>query len=587
MRVLNGHQTDLMKNEFLWEDVVTSTKYVVEKEVKSLDQNNYREPVYIEGVTTSRLPIMADAVKLLKLFAYMYHEKLNLANLPEAPKTYHAFMGMLGEGTEHIEDMEVALIKGGAFKIKNYYLENDEIKDIRGASSLLTYVTETRLPEIVKNLYPPECIIYNGGGNLLIMLPLQNEDSKKDIQNIIIKFQKAFDQYTITVEKAFTYHTCQLREVLVDFKGIMAKLDKSLQDKRKSRLYNMIRPAPMLNQIIEISDQTKVRILAEKAPMGICEKCGTKNSGYLDYTGKNICGSCLHKTLVGREEKRGYFEKFAYHTSEKLERLPQTISDIQDERGYVAVIYGDGNNIGNVLQKVNSIYEMMQFSRKATEAASLAVYHSLAAHNRQNGKLLPFEVIALGGDDIFLIVPARNALSISQDLIRSFHEEFLNQTDKKVTATMSVGIVAAKYNNPVKISFELVQQCLKKAKKEERKNLLNGCNHGSIEFMVLEGTSNISSDLEGDTSLFPMDEQEFSEFMEMVQKFKVSFPQKTALYSLMEASERMGESEYELYYDYYIAKLNARETEKIQLLLDVKRKKRKPWRDILKVWDYC
>jgi len=74
-----------------------------------------------------------------------------------------------------------------------------------------------------------------------------------------------------------------------------------------------------------------------------------------------------------------------------------------------------------------------------------------------------FEAIALGGDDIFIIVPGNRSLEITNKIIEKFDGAFENKM------TMSAGICIAKSSTPIRTLFEIAQYMLKSAKRYSRK----------------------------------------------------------------------------------------------------------------------
>ncbi len=73
------------------------------------------------------------------------------------------------------EAHRVALVYGGATKIKGYVFEAPKLPEIRGASALLEWVNDHRLPAIWRETLGESlgesCIIYAGGGNFLAFAP--------------------------------------------------------------------------------------------------------------------------------------------------------------------------------------------------------------------------------------------------------------------------------------------------------------------------------------------------------------------------------------------------------------------------------
>jgi hypothetical protein len=132
--------------------------------------------------------------------------------------------------------------------------------------------------------------------------------------------------------------------------------------------------------------------------------------------------------------------------------------------GCMALIYGDGNNFGNIIKNIKNVYEMMYFSRKAESSAFKATLEAIRKGYEAEGEEIPFEVIELGGDDIFIITPAKSSLIMASKLIETFDKEFQNKSDinKSTNVTMSIGVAISKYSTPIRNMFELANKLLKK-----------------------------------------------------------------------------------------------------------------------------
>ena len=79
-------------------------------------------------------------------------------------------------------------------------------------------------------------------------------------------------------------------------------------------------------------------------------------------------------------------------------------------------------------------------------------------------KVLCFEIVAVGGDDIFILLPADKAISFSYELIRMYKEAY----DEHFTgnqSTLSVGVCIAKPSEKIKVMLETAEEKLKDAKK--------------------------------------------------------------------------------------------------------------------------
>jgi CRISPR-associated protein Cmr2 len=203
-------------------------------------------------------------------------------------------------------------------------------------------------------------------------------------------------------------------------------------------------------------------------------------------------------------------------------------------RGFVAYIYADGNNMGGHIQKIKTPQEYQKFSQDIFNATEKSVYKALFKHLKphklqgladpesecRNEKWIhPFEIIAIGGDDVMLIVPADKALAIAETLGIEFEAYLANDKDYKILNTeeyqdkihryrpitalpsasklsMSTGVLITADATPIYYAEDLTTQLLKTAK-EKAKHLKNhGYYGGTVDFMVLKTVTMISSNIQ-------------------------------------------------------------------------------------------
>lgn len=456
-------------------------------------------------------------------------------------------------------DLEIDIVKGSIYKIKKYFLENNKIKDIRGASTILDYLNIEATLNYLEEKYIKECSIYCGGGNVLLIVP------KGAGQNICKELEELYTEVSLTAKIAFEYVTCKLNE-LVRYSDIMRILNEKLEERKKIKIYE-INPDNDLEKIkIEGKEvRFKYETINDKK---VCKLCSVRDAKYKAYTPEGeipVCPSCLRKNTVGKDRERFYDEfckyiksKFKPNYNMKNRYEINSINDISDSRGYIAVIYADGNNMGNVIKNIETPFQQMYFSRKLDEITKQSVYESLY---EVMGEDVKFEAIALGGDDVFLIVPADVSLVVSAKIIDKFNKAF------KYKMTISAGICIAKYNTPLQNMFNISQQSLKNAKKYLKKI---DENDGTVDIIVIEGSSYFSL---GDkrTSLFPMTCSRLFKVLKIVSKMKNDEKiKKNQIYKLKYAANNMESiNEFQLFYLYQQARNSKKYTEYVSQIFDI------------------
>lgn len=226
-------------------------------------------------------------------------------------------------------------------------------------------------------------------------------------------------------------------------------------------------------------------------------------------------------------------------------RFPKPASDVgeigaaSEPRRYIGLIYADGNNIGRVMATLSDPGLYHQVSDALTDVAQQSVFAALAEHlapalvtgeETKGPKLVhPFEILAIGGDDLFIVVPGSRAgdiaLSIARvfeiELTRRFAELGLTMSSatslegryygrdpaaaavKQFTPTvgLSAGVLIAQENSPFFFLRDLVAQLLKRAK-DLAKNHAAAHDQdgkprprfygGAVDFMVLKSTTMVT-----------------------------------------------------------------------------------------------
>ncbi len=369
--------------------------------------------------------------------------------------------------------INLRILKGGSYKIKQYYLENRELKDIRGASILLTHVEETVIPRIISNKFIRECIVYCGGGNIFAILPEScNDDFHTDLENEARK---------LLISAGIAYHLSDVMDCSVllndNYNSQMANIENKLGERKKLIISNPINAkSEYIGKNIKINEMN-VEIKSGGNGSGICSACG-KRIAFYSLGGDNLCASCLHKRCVGAEAKHSkYINEYIKYTGKE----PVDINCLTDiDREYISVVYGDGNNMGGIISKFKKITEMMSFSRDVKTVANKAVFQSMSQCGIDR-----FEVVGLGGDDVFVIVPGRKAYTFSLKLIEIYNNQFIGKYDKECS-TMSVGIAIGKAKMPVRILLEVAEDRLSDAKTISKENKQKNCDDGSLAFTVMD-----------------------------------------------------------------------------------------------------
>ena len=537
------------------------------------------------------LPSIRDAARLYVLFDYLLSE--DKAHF-DRNKSYQSFINGGNETIIHIlhsiahgkpvepeQNIEVDFIKGCFYKIKKYFLENNKIKDIRGASAILDYLNTEATLEYLDREYIKECAVYCGGGNVLIISP------KGEGEKICRELELLYTRISLTAKNAFAYIACSVDDIAVRYNEIQGMLNNQLEERKRLKLYE-INPD---NDVVEVQIKGKVfKFEGQEIDQRgqVCWLCGIRDAKYKipSPDGKiNVCPSCLRKNTVGRG-KAIFYDEFEKNQQIKMKKRNEinSIDDIEDSRGYVAVIYADGNNLGNVVKNIKTPFQHMYFSRKLDHTTKYCVYSSIYEVMQEGSA---FEALCLGGDDLLIVVPADISFDIANKIINKFDKAFDYQI------TISAGVCIAKSSTPIQNMFSISQYCLKNAKKYEKKISEKS---GTVDVVVLEGGQTTDPEHRAST-LFPMTAKNAEKIIQVIKEMKGQIST-SQIHKFKYAADHMSVNQFQLFYLYQVAKLNSRKyTEYLNKIFDsddpsfaglvrVGDELVSPWHDIALLWDY-
>ncbi|NEP56341.1 MAG: type III-B CRISPR-associated protein Cas10/Cmr2, partial [Symploca sp. SIO2G7] len=291
---------------------------------------------------------------------------------------------------------------------------------------------------------------------------------------------------------------------------------------------------------------------------------------------------------------------------------------ITSSNGFVGYISADVNNMGGYIQKqIKTPQEYQQFSRDILEVMESSVYTALAKHLnprklanltepesiKRNGRIVhPFEILAIGGDDVLLIVPADKAVEIAQTIGAEFEKQLAeirgglyalpethddksvhryqgkNVTASRCQLSMSVGVLIADHKTPIYYADKLYDQLLKSAKKQA-KHLKDTQQYygGTVDLLTMKSVTMISSRLkefrdQGLTQKVrgsilrryaaPYTLHELRGLIEATKALKVSAFPRSQIYQIRSFLEQ-GRRTTILNYRYFRTRLNSREQKNI------------------------
>lgn len=392
-----------------------------------------------------------------------------------------------------LDEKNVALVGVGAQRIKQFVFESPGLNEIRGASTLLDDCV-ARLKHQVSQELGPEVVLRAAAATLEFLTTVSDSEAW------LSRLHKEFLSQTGAAFVAAAALPTSAANLLRDYQNVLRDFHTSLERDRY---------LPDLP-------------LTESLPFEVrCELCGRRAAENWRKDAENqlkpVCRVCNTKRELGRNESKGKSREVLdwlgceYGNPAKLgvratDFFPQDLGELTPDwakRKRLAVIYGDGNNFGEVVSHLSSLALGLQWTHrveKTTQAAvALALAHATkeaSAAARRTLPKLPFQILALGGDDLSVLTWGRIGLRVC--------EQFLCLTDLELQSgsgprlvnkplAFSLGALFCDDKAPVRRTVDFAEnELLKWAKRAARRS---ASQHGKLAFQLALTAEQIPPDL--------------------------------------------------------------------------------------------
>ncbi len=372
--------------------------------------------------------------------------------------------------------------------VKKYVFATKSLKEIRGASAILENLTHEDARKVINETKGE--IFYLSGGSGLIMF--NHETAAKDFAS---RLPQVFFQRTITA---------QVKIASKEFK------ESTPFAEVRAQLNTLLATTPPIAPIgVSLSPATPLCSACKANPVKKLHDFDADSS-------ESLCEACLKKIdhMKKRKDKIShlpYLLGIAKHTNQKTATWnpPESLATVgeacETRKGYVGLIYADGNQMGRALERLEDhqpedilqfqeiAEKYREFSQNLKNALEDAVYSSIMeAHpegviDEEGITQFASEILFLGGDDLLLVCPADHALAIGAKIAQKFED---TASIKKKGMSLSVGILIAQSQIPIYTMQAQAEQLLKSAKKHsfwlDKKD---ASSRAAIDFSVLTTSS--------------------------------------------------------------------------------------------------
>jgi HD superfamily phosphodiesterase len=369
------------------------------------------------------------------------------------------------------------------FKGIQSFIKSNNLKVMNGASRLVDLAIFTILPFILcyRNrigLYP-ENILYNGGGNITIVIPTNKEKELKDFidkdapwpvrGNIRYAGSYLYKSFIKTNKEIDDMLACDKLKVCEEGKGI------------DYNLYELCKSCGN-SAIVKVSSN----YYEEEKEM--CKECQKKlREGVSYHFSYKI--NMLKLVNNDNDDKDKLLKNILeYIAGHKIKEIKSGIQEYKD----MALIKFDGNLMGQLMTSSISLTDAFERSIRidySIKQAFLSFLNKLIDKGlAEYAKRIIMGLQYIGGDDGLIIVPSTISIPFALHMI---NEYYLNMGKR---STLSVGIAIAKPKHPIQLLKDGAEYLLDKAKDNTRQYTYDTYRYvnkeefkGALAFYVADG----------------------------------------------------------------------------------------------------
>lgn len=416
-----------------------------------------------------------------------------------------------------------------ADRIQDYVFATQELKLIRGASTLQDWLNRERIPQAAS------CgrVITKAGGSVLA----------------VFDTRPAAEAFCASAERLYLKHTAvataSTAVVALDDSDFKARFEalRTLLDRRKFARSNL---APAVASPFSV----------------VCGACGLYPAAASDGE-KLQCAACL---LRARKSDRGA------HLPNGLDPPPdfEFIAARSFPQNYLAYLHIDLDRLGSfVAERATSLEHLQTISQTIDSAVvdsiksaceSLLIEEQPQPDGAPPKRTALYEFPLIGGDDTLLIVPAHRCFEI----LRLFEEGYVSKAaGLGEYPTFSVGLVIAHHHFPISEFVNLGKALVKNAKRIKPAATSAQGPH-SIDFRIVQTAlpSQAKSDEEVRASLRPYNLSHFLTLASATRDVAAAVPSSklNALYSMVQR----GQEAASLYYADLLARAKPEHKQALQ-----------------------
>jgi CRISPR/Cas system-associated protein Cas10 (large subunit of type III CRISPR-Cas system) len=371
--------------------------------------------------------------------------------------------------SDNYKDYNFAFLGGDTDRVGEFIHQSRRLPDLVARSNTAKIAIEKAVSTISAVL-GPECVIYEGGGNFLILSPLSKVEELEDI------CRKSFNEAT-EERLSMTVHYCkkngsdiavfpyQVDRERSGFNVVWSDVFKEIRAEKRAKPPRSLRDSDLNRRLCDVCLVEPATVEDPHHPYWIVED-GIRRR-------ECLCARC--HSLRDREWKAGvWLEKY-----------------VDKETGLTAVFKIDGDDVGNIIEGTMLREEC---KKKASPARLSSISRLIDSTCRRMGEMVVDDYegkcIYAAGDDLLGVVKGSQGLKCVKELTDFFNKQMAGKV------TMSAGMVIMKADFPVYMALEALEQLLKNAKDYREKQDFSKTEKANIDFEVIYGLGLTKGDFE-------------------------------------------------------------------------------------------
>ncbi len=354
------------------------------------------------------------------------------------------------------QDFRASLVVVGAERIQRYIFEGPGLPEMRGASVLLEEATQ-KVRTLVEEQIGPEAVLRAAGSTVIFVATPEEAPRLAECCRRIF-LEKTAAGLPITVGWA--------EATWSELHGRYSRVAGEAWGKRGA------------------DRQGRRQGQAGVLPFEVrCANCGTRSAdSWVRKAGGDepeaYCTPCEGKRQAGKDKQGKLFQLFqeANVTAENMdvgdkmaETLDMMLGDEAAPHRRLAAVWGDGNNFGALGQQ-DEMARIRHWSARvesASEAAAVAALARAVRDSAPGAACYPFEVLAVGGDDLGFLAEGRVAVRAAELFLRYTDWEMARAEGEGPSAGYCLGVAAANAHAPVRALREFAEEGLLRWAKDE------------------------------------------------------------------------------------------------------------------------